>query len=65
MYGFIQKGETSVLINENEETYNLDSKGRQEWPWLMEKIKGKHTLPEHKETKGGVCVSTMNQDGGG
>ena len=64
-YGFIQKGETSILMNENEETYNLSSKGRQEWPSLMEKIKRKHTLPEHEETKGGVFVSTMNKDGGG
>ena len=28
-YGFIQKGGTSVLINEMEEAYNLDSEGRQ------------------------------------
>ena len=31
----------------------------------MEKIKGKHTLPRHEETKRGVFVSTMNQDEGG
>jgi len=28
IYGFIQKERISVLINEKEKTYNLDSKGR-------------------------------------
>ena len=61
-YGFIQKARTSVLINEKGKTYNLNSKGKQEWAWLMEKIKGKHTLPRHEEIKMGRFVSTMNWD---
>ena len=47
---------TSVLINEKEKTYNLDSKGRQHSVELMEKIKGKHTLPRHERKKRDVCV---------
>ena len=63
-YGFIQKGRTSVLINEKGETYRLNSKGKQEWAWLMEKVKGKDTPPRHEETKRGCLWVqwTMGED---